>query len=180
MNWSGQDKPPERDVLAAHVSALPGDSGGNPIAEVIADLTATIMSLGRQRLESAKPPLPKVSSEGLPALTATALGAVEGTLNSQGLDGALKEAQIMAMYAEARARNADAAKSEIEAARARLALAVDACRAFGVDPALALTPGAVPAVLLGPGLSAEESPSEALPPHVSAGLDPRSDDPSRL
>lgn len=151
---------PDRDLLAACLTPVPGPAGVNPIAELLASEVADVLrDLSANRTGAGKAALPSTLTEGLPALTATALGAVEGTLRSKSLDGALKEAQVVATYEEARERNANAAKlqaeadlARIQAARARLALALEACRAFGVDPVTALGASGSPAVVLGEGL----------------------------
>jgi hypothetical protein len=161
--WRGDpEEQPDRDVFAARLTPLPGPTGINPLAELLAaEVQATLRSLDEKRGDAGKQPLPQAVTKGLPHLTATALGAVEGTLTSKSLDGELKKAQILAAYAEARERNANADKAEAEAeqariaaARDRLALVLETLRAVGVDPAVALSKNDVFAVLLGDGLSA--------------------------
>jgi hypothetical protein len=145
------------------------------------EVAQALQNLSERRSNAGKSGIPDVVREGLPSLTSVAVGAVEGTLKSRSLDGELKQAQILAAYGEARERNANAEKLEAEAelariavARARLEAALDACKAFGVDPVVALSASNAPALVLGLGL-AEERDSSSAPTQLTAGAEPTGD-----
>lgn len=178
--WANNpDEPPERDVFAARLTPVPDATGINPVAELLAaEVRSALLSLSDKREQEGKPAFPESLTKGLPNLTSTALGAVEGTLTSKSLDGELKRAQIVAAYAEARERNANAAKAEAEAqqvriaaARERLALVLETFRALGVDPAVAMTTSGLFGVLLGEGLSTPLAETTA-PPQAESGVEP--------
>lgn len=180
---SGPGDQPARDVLAVRMTPVPGPSGVNPVAEMLAqEVAAALERLDQNRAQSGSAGVPGLVSEGLPMLTATAVGALEGTLKSKSLDGALKEAQILAAYGEARERNANAEKLEAEAelariavARARLELALEKCRAFGVDPALALVTGGTAGLVLGEGLAAQVADGSPAR-QITAGAEAQTED----
>jgi len=175
MSWKPDDSDePARDVFSAQLTRRPGPGGQNPVAQMLADEVASALrALSERRTEKDKAPLSRLMTDGLPSLTATAIGAIEGTLKSKSLDGALKEAQILAAYADARQKNAAAENLEADtdlkrlaAARERLSLALEACKAFGVDPAIALA-GDDPAIALGDGLISKPHERE-----LAAGAEP--------
>jgi hypothetical protein len=176
MRNDAPDEGPERDVFAARLTPLPGPGGVNPAAAYLAQVVAdALTSLSEKRTQEGKPALSTGLTHAIPSLTQSALGAVEGTLKSKSLDGALKEAQILAAYAETRERNANAVKLEAEAelaliaiARARLEMALEACKAFGVDPALVFAPGPTPTLVLGAGLATPSHESAPQPPMIAA------------
>lgn len=171
-----------RQIFSAHMTPEPGPTGENPVSELLAEVIRTALGAkNEQRTTQGKQPLPRLLTEGLPSISSTAVGAVEGILKGKSLDGALKEAEIVARYAEAREKNANAEKAEAEAeqarivtARERLSLVIDTFRALGVDPVVALTQSRQLAVLLGAGLSTQ-LPQPALPPQIAAGSEPVSE-----
>jgi hypothetical protein len=173
----------EREVLGARMTPVSGPQGVNPVAELLArEVAEALENLNARRINANKEKVPDLLREGLPSLTSTAAGAIEGTLKSRSLDGELKQAQILATYAEARERNAHAEKLEAEAelarinaARVRLEAALETCRMFGVDPLVALGVGGIPTIVLGAGLAEQHLGAPAAPPQLAAGAEPITD-----
>lgn len=132
------EKPEGRDILSLILQGQKGISGANPAAHLIGEMMrAALADMAAKEEQAGEHPISSEMRAVLAQATETALGAVEGKLRKASLEGALKEAEILKLYAEMRTDNAAAAKIEAETeairianARARLEAALFAVKAF--------------------------------------------------
>jgi hypothetical protein len=119
QSWEASDEPESRDIFAAELVGDAGNDGQNPVASEIGNWIERGIERVRARIRewSGESPAsaPSQGSVITGKATATAVGALEGTLKGKSLEGAFKEAQILEAFATARQRNAEAAKLEAEA-----------------------------------------------------------------
>jgi hypothetical protein len=189
--WESPEEPETRDVFAAEMVGDPGPDGLNPVSSEIASWVSSVIEALRARIrkrpdQEAKEPAAR-GSVLAGAATATALGALEGTLKGKSLDGELKEAQILDAYATARQKNADAEKLEAETALIRQEAAFDRLERtvallerLGTPVNLAMTASGQLAIVVGEQLVAEfpELTAEGALPHLlrSSAPDTASED----
>lgn len=165
-SWESTEPLPSRDIFAAELVRDPGPDGRNPVATEIGGwLSRTIESVRAAfRRKRGKTPAEEPAPGSILAgkATATAVGAIEGTLKGKSLDGALKEAQVLEAYASARQKNAEAVKLEAEAEKLkqdaafeRLERAIALIERLGAPVGLARLPGGGLAVTVGDRLVGE-------------------------
>lgn len=174
----------ERDIFAAELVGEAGSKGHNPTTPEMGNWVARAIRLRNPVAQAAGHSVSRIigwlhgilrrirgqtpaeqpilgSSLGGSA-TATAIGALEGTLASKSLDGTLKEAQILDAYATARQKNADAIKLSVETEKLRQEMAferlervIELCERLGAPVRLAHTPSGRLAITVGEGLIGE-------------------------
>jgi len=196
---SPDDDTAEQEIFTAELVGEEGPDGRNPVAGYVAGFVARCVERIRQGIAERagkQSPAPNLAAGIVGSATETAIGALEGTLKGKSLDGALKEAQIVATYAEAREKNAVAAKAEAEAekvrqdtAMERLERAVELIEKVGGVVHLATFPDGRIGIVVGDGLvgelpfsgiglTASHSPEESgVAAHEAA---PVADQPSQL
>jgi hypothetical protein len=164
MPWlNREDEKPSREVFAAEMVEVPRTGARNDLTEMLADaIQGALASINRERAAEGKDALPSQLTPALVSVTRTALGAIEGTLKGKSLEGALKEAQILAYYAEIRERNANAARAEAETEQIHINAALEnlervlrLVKELGVEVKMVLLPNARWGVTFGDQLAAE-------------------------
>jgi len=164
MSWINRDdEEPSREVFAAELVEVPRTGARNDLTEMLANAVQGVLaSIDRERAAEGKDALPSQLTPALVSATRTALGAIEGTLKGKSLEGALKEAQILAYYAEIRERNANAARVEVETEQIQINAALDRLerilrlvKELGVEVKMVLLPDARWGVMFGDQLAAE-------------------------
>jgi hypothetical protein len=180
--WERPEEPECRDIFAAELIRDPGPEGQNPVASEIGTWVYSVIERLRARFGKHKSP-ESVESQARGSViagtaTATAVGALEGTLKGKSLEGALKEAQILETYASARQKNAEAEKLEVEtehlrqeAALDRLERTISLIQSLGAEVGIARTPNGELAITVGETLVGE-LPGLSAPVETLGGLIP--------
>jgi hypothetical protein len=124
MNPSVRDcgESPDREIAALRMREdLRYPGARHDLADALGALVAHMVTRLEDATHDDRMPqiIPSSTKPILASATATAVGAVEGTLKGKSLDGALKAAQIEQAYADAREKNASAALKAAEAAKVR-------------------------------------------------------------
>lgn len=167
MNLPNEESSEQEVVVAAlredpHRTAL-----RNNVADALAAAVGHLFDKIQQRDEAAPPQASAEKDSPVKAVlkeaTATAVGAVEGTLKSKSLDGALKLAQIEETYARIRATNAQVELAHAQAAQVRediawqrLERAVELIKALGGEVSIIPLPDGRPGITIGHGLAGHE------------------------
>jgi hypothetical protein len=167
MNFYGEESSPEQEVVAADLREDPYRTAlRNNVADALAAAVGHLLDKIQQRDEPG-PPAARTEDHSVKSVlreaTATAVGAVEGTLKSKSLDGALKLAQIEETYARIRATNAQTELAQAQAAQVRedmawqrLERAVELVKALGGEVSIIRLPDGRPGITVGHGLAEQE------------------------
>lgn len=111
-----------RDVSVLELTAVPGRHGELPWASSSTWLRRVLQQFHKLVLTPRNPPTFATSAGEMVSVA----GAIEGNVKHRvSLDGVLKQAEIERAYAEARAKNAEAERLEMETARLRQDLAFE-------------------------------------------------------
>lgn len=165
MTLCDDDPAPEQEVIVANLRedgsrAVPRNSVADALAAAVGHLFDKIQQQDEPEEAAPRPEIEHPVKTVLKEATATAVGAVEGTLKSKSLDGALKLAQIEETYARIRATNAQAELAEAQAAQVRediawqrLERALELVKALGGDVSIVRLPDGRPGITIGNGLA---------------------------
>jgi cation diffusion facilitator CzcD-associated flavoprotein CzcO len=156
----------EQEVVVAELREDPYRTAlRNNVADALAAAVGHLLDKVQQK-DAAEPSAENIQKDGpvkavLKEATATAVGAVEGTLKSKSLDGALKLAQIEETYARIRATNAQAELAHAQAVQVRedmawqrLERAIELVKALGGEVSITRLPDGRPGITIGHGLAA--------------------------
>jgi hypothetical protein len=158
----------EQELIAAGLQEDPSRAAlRNNVADALAAAVGHLLDKIQQRDEPGPPAAQSEKDTPIKAVlkeaTATAVGAVEGTLKSKSLDGALKLAQIEETYARIRATNAEAELAHAQATQVREEMAwqrlertIELVKALGGEVAITRLPDGRPGITIGHGLTAHE------------------------
>jgi hypothetical protein len=175
MSLCDEDPAPEQEVIVADLREDPYRTAlRNNVADALATAVGHLFDKIQQRAEPEQPAAGAETDHPVKAVlkeaTATAVGAVEGTLKSKSLDGALKLAQIEETYARIRATNAEAELAQAQAAQVRedmawkrLERALELVKALGGEVSIVRLPDGRPGITVGNGLAAPELVAQSDP-----------------